>query len=447
MIEYLPIELVCMIADNCSLKDQASLARTCRQLHHACNSLLYKNDATNHGSSAVFHAIAHCVDQRVSLKTLEAAYTGGANLQKCQAFCNVKQRPFCTHLIVYPSLYLAAIRGLDCIVSFLLDHGVAPDGPEGVDIPPLFGALSSGQETTALMLVRRGASVTSERIGMNALHASVYSGLRRIAVHLVQCNNMDINERSRCGATPVMLAIYSGNAAMVPVLIGLGANVYDPLLSAFSGYDFEFALKLLDAANITLTNGLQLHECLDLLMFVIRQKSAYGKRAHRLVIDKLSTLIAVSCSEQQNAVRSLPRAGAEWNRHTLPINAAMFLDGLLQRMLSIDYGDPDIASTLIRRGATPQAGTFIEVLNALNSPLFQQNKQRLLRQHPKLLQIFQLVHSHCLSLPPGDRDMMTEYFLHRSPDDALCLIGKLSARGIGLTARGVQKLEHELASV
>jgi ankyrin repeat protein len=408
--------------------------------------LLYKNDAKSYGSSAVFHAIMHCDDQSVALQTLKAAQIGGANLQHCQAVSNGSQGAYCTHLIVYPSLYLAATRGLDQIVSFLLDYGLPPDGPEGVDIPPLFGALSAGQETTALLLVQCGASIVSKKLGMNALHASVQAGLPRVTSHLVQDKNMDVNERSNSGATPVMLAIYSGRPTMVPQLVILGANVYEPLLSACSRYDFIFALKLLDAASSVLTHSLHLQECLDVLMLIIRDKSTYGKHTPRIVLDKLLGLVTVHCSEQQGPFRGLLSSGANDKGRRLSTESASLLDGFLQRMLSIDHGDRDVASTLLTRGAMPQAGTFIELLSALNSPLFERNKPRLLRQHPRLLQMFQLVYAHCVSTPPGDRDIMMTYFLRRTPEDALCLVSRMSVRGIPLTAHGVQRLAQEVSS-
>lgn len=133
-------------------------------------------------------------------------------------------------LLTYAPLYLAARRGLCTVVKFLLDSGASPDGTPVCEITPLFGALFAGQEKASLLLTEYNASLQQDGLSMNALHAAISAGLLHVAKHLVQDRGMDVNERTRCGATPMMLAVTSGNMAMVRLLINHGAGLRELLV-------------------------------------------------------------------------------------------------------------------------------------------------------------------------------------------------------------------------
>lgn len=239
MLAHLPTELICGIAEICKPNEQANLALTCQRLYAICIPILYKENVTSYGASSVSYAIMQCDDEQVAIGTLQSAHMAGFEFQQCQTL-----RGSSSGYVSAP-LYLAAIRGLNGIVAFLLDHGACSDGL-AYEASPLFGALLAHKENTAVLLVKRGASLQSHMLGKNALHITVDAGLDKMAAYLVREAKMDVNARTKSGETPIMLAILSGKIPMACLLVGLGARIYDALLQTCHRQEFHVALQLVD---------------------------------------------------------------------------------------------------------------------------------------------------------------------------------------------------------
>lgn len=439
-MERLPNELICMICRHCSTRGQANMARLSRRLYQVCNTILYEVNAEHHDASAVFHAIKNYTEQTVIMKTLQIAEANGANLHRCGHKLEGGMTPICTHQGTCSPIHLAATRGLAEVVTFLLNHGVSPDGHEGADITPLFGALSAGKEAVAILLVKRGASLVSRSLGFNALHASACAGFQQLTSLLVLEKNMDVTSKSACGATPIMLAASSGRGAIVHQLITLGSPIYETLARDCVRQDFESALHILETALLTPSPQIQLHQCLDLIRLLILQEVTAGKSAQLLIIRKILLLVA-----SHHAERSCrrPKASGIVTRGNLPGAVADTLDDMLEESLSVNRGNPRVSSLLVGLGAKVRAATFTRLLDACRSPQFQRNKEHFLQKHPTLLQSFELVYTYCITRPPGDRDEQRKSFIRNAPPNTLCLISRLTVRGFALTASGLRRLSHE----
>lgn len=434
MLLRLPSEIISSIAEFCPLSTQSSLAQTCLLVHKICNNILYRNDIQQHGSSSVHHAIVECTDQSVAIGTLHAAAKAGSKFQICQEYRKMYPSSLrACHVVLYSPIYLAATRGLDRVVIFLLEHGIPPDGGNGLDITPLFTALLSGEESTAFILARAGAALESETFKLNALHAAARTGLRQLSDYLVKDRGMDVNSKTSSGATPLMLAVSSGEDDMVDHLIHLGANAFEPLLRACHDHQFAYALQILETIGGVREKVLQVQEVVELVMFVASVKTAYNRSPQESLVCRLLRVIQ-SLSDGQMVQTQHMHCGIA------PAHVNELLDGLLQQMLSIDHGDASMALLLIRSGQKIRAGTYIEMLEALRSSTFHQNKPRLLRQHPKLLKCFYAIYSHCSLIEKTERDWLMNWFLGKVPPEAIDLVNAMVRQGFALTARGVETM-------
>ncbi|KAH6972701.1 hypothetical protein EDB80DRAFT_833875 [Ilyonectria destructans] len=434
MIVSLPNEMIRLITELCSPKRQASLAGSCHRLYDICNPILYKNDFEYHGSSAVFDAIVRCSDLAISLGTLRAAKTGGADFKQCQDFRDrIRSMPSPGgHMVVYSPINLAARRGLQPIVSFLLDNGISPDGPPGVTSTPLFESIHNRKESTAIFLLHRGASLDSGPPSIGAiLYRAVQDGLPRLTELLVKANSVDINAPVGAGYTLFTLAIRYRRKEMIPHLIHLGAGVYAPLWDFCRNHAFAPLLWTLEAGNSALKSVLQIEEYYELISFVAMQKVIPAQRHHQEeALDRLLSLCMPAQSEQRQD------GGLDTG-----VEVGMFLDSLLQHMLSIDHAGLNLASLLVRHGAKFQAGVFIGLLGILRSPEFDQDRIRVLRRHRKLLQRLEFVLVHCSDIDTSTHGVGFSWFMKRVPDEVMSLLAELKMQGLPLTARGLEKMK------
>lgn len=110
----------------------------------------------------------------VVIGTLQAAAAAGASLERCQPPPKRLEAPRqASHLQVCTPIYLAASRGFDDIVAFLIASGVSIEGLSETAIAPFWSAVLAGKEATALMLLHHGALETSTIEGMDAFHAFI----------------------------------------------------------------------------------------------------------------------------------------------------------------------------------------------------------------------------------------------------------------------------------
>lgn len=169
-------------------------------------------------------------------------------------------------LSVFTPLALAAALGLDSMVNFLLDHGaniekagkglcVCADGynlfelrfpPDenrgGTDEPeyimgdengfawtPLHFALCRGHESTAMLLLERGANPREtcpcESGPWNALHTATRLNQRKVIDYILKNKLVDINDRGHEGLTPLLIAYYEEHYSLVDLYVERGADI------------------------------------------------------------------------------------------------------------------------------------------------------------------------------------------------------------------------------
>ncbi|KAH6949677.1 hypothetical protein BKA56DRAFT_638801 [Ilyonectria sp. MPI-CAGE-AT-0026] len=425
MVVLLPEEIICMITKQCSLKGQASLARSCVQLHAICNYILYRNDVQNHGCSSVFHAIAWCHDQALALRTLAAAEAGGADFRQCHDARN--HHPLSFHhsdTTLHSPIHLAARRGLDDIISFLVSHG----------IPRTDRRAYAERHSRKPFYTTRRASVGLQPPEFDAYRAAVRQGLAELTKIIVKAKDINVNSEDGYGCTALMLAVCHRRRRVVRVLLDLGADAKAALRDFCQNHTFASLLWTLEAGSSALRKSLGLKGLLDLVVSVaVEQVSPIQKSQQVTALQTLLELL-------QRA-----RSGAS-SGPVLPTDELdCFLDALLQRVLSVERADAAIASMLLQHGARIRVGIFLQLLGILNSTVFAKDNLRCLRRHPRLLQSFDFVYSYCANLPAAGRSFTVEYFIENVPDQAVRLVYELKRLDLPLTARGVQRMSLRAA--
>ncbi|KAK2126481.1 hypothetical protein NOF04DRAFT_1327032 [Fusarium oxysporum II5] len=232
-------------------------------LYSICNPILYRNGIMNHGSSSVFYTIIHCRDQHNALSILAAAKEGGADFIKCQD--TRKSHPlsfYCIDGTLFSPLHLAARRGLDDIVSYLIDQET----------------ILNHQETTAVLIVRRGASRGLCSPNLEAFQASIREGLTCLVRIIVEWNGVDVNADLGYGYTPLVLAVYHRKGPIILTLLGLGAHAL-PAIRRFC-----------NSGSLLLQGSLEINETLELI-FLIATERSWGARIHTGVFLQLYRIL------------------------------------------------------------------------------------------------------------------------------------------------------------
>ncbi|RYP43446.1 hypothetical protein DL770_011661 [Monosporascus sp. CRB-9-2] len=199
-LEELPVELQLQIAEELtSSSDLNALASTCRRAYAVMDPLLYSLAVKNSESFSVLHWAAEYGRVGTAAKLLEA----GADPNSI------------TWRDPQPPLQLAANHGEDAIIELLLEHGAninVPSYEHWLDLPqlPLQSALLSQQETTAQLLVSRGALTKFDRSATDstdAFHIAAAEGCLKFMQFLFQEGyEADINRQDPSGYTPLHYA-------------------------------------------------------------------------------------------------------------------------------------------------------------------------------------------------------------------------------------------------
>lgn len=423
MLLQFPSEIVSSIAACCPRGAQASLALTCRSLYSICNRILYRADVARGNPRSVFYPISRYKDEQLIISTLEMSISSGADLQKAWKYNGLG---FFVCAEGHCPIYLAAVRGLEDVVSFLVRQGVSPDGPSAAlsELSPFSGALLAGQEQTALQLLKSGATIQEMR-GLTCLHIAVQKGMLRLTEYLILERNMEIDRRSGSGASAIMIALQTGSQPQLEQLARLGANLYEPLIHACHAHNYAGATRLLDTAGSHVTSQLQLQQVADLVILV----TTHSKLRSRVpLVEKLLALgkaKATSSEEEQPDISST--------------DFQAILNGLLQHVLSLEQGtDVDIAILLMRYGAQIHASTLVQVMVTLRQ--FCRNKFNTLEKHPKLLQVFRVVYVNLVAATQENRSALARYFLRRVPEDAVIIVEELVSRNLNLDIYGMKML-------
>ena len=257
----LPPEIVFLIAEALSPADQAAFGRCCSQLHTTSNRALYVGNVKFDDSSCVPSVIENYEDISAILGSLKAAHAAGANFNKVWPYDGVW--PVWRRSGHVTSLHLAAKRGLDEVVTFLLDVGANVNNGNNFGTGPLYVALANKKETTARILIDHGASLGDETPGINALHIAAGCNLEETVTYLVTTKALDVNSQGPNGDTPLIRAILciDGTDGMVKNLINHGAHIgqmtqrqgqqVSPLEIALRTGKFRVARTLLDSSPPT----------------------------------------------------------------------------------------------------------------------------------------------------------------------------------------------------
>ncbi|KAG9250669.1 uncharacterized protein F5Z01DRAFT_629086 [Emericellopsis atlantica] len=435
MFTMLPVEIAQMIAGLCSTRDQAALVLTCRQLFRVCNEVLYRNDCEKLGSFSVFSAIVRCHDDSVALGTLRAAVHGGAKLWQCRGMdgflCPLPPEP---HFIAYSPLHLAAKRGRNLVVSFLLDNNVPADGPPNMTSTPLFEAIINRREKTAILLLERGASLRTGKSNLGVLHAAVQGCLPNLVTHLVRNCGIDVNRPTMPGCTPLDLAMSHRIGPMVETLIMLGVDMYGRLLRCCELGDHRVGRWLIQSAGWELSGRLSLDQIFRLIDVTVAERVTPSMRDDRNVFcDALLGLLGQAASRCGRDAR----VGYEIDG---------FLGGHLSRLVGIQRPSIDrgLALVFLGHGARIQDGILLDLRSVLLSGDFFPSRHRALRKNPSLLQSFDFIQNECLKdsshPPPGS----ARYFGNQVAQTVQDLVDELSRRNLPLSLKGLIKYEVSL---
>ncbi|KAH7195104.1 hypothetical protein BKA60DRAFT_661310 [Fusarium oxysporum] len=382
------------------------------------------NDVMNHESSAVFYAIVHCRDQHDALSILAAAKEGGADFTKCQDAS--KSHPLSFYRVdvtLFSPLHLAARRGLDDIVSYLIDQGLDIDGKEGLHLTrktPLMEAILNHQETTAVLIVRRGASRGLYPPNLEAFQARI----------IVERNGVDVNADLGYGCTPLVLAVCHRKGPMVPTLLELSARALPAMRRFCSDNAFLSILWLLDSGSSLFQGSLKIDETLELIFSITTERVSSAQKNQQVLA--LERLLKFLCQDRQIVGNAMVSMASEFGD---------FLDALLQTVLSVHHTDARLASLFQSWGARIHTGVFLQLCRILGSSLFTEDIRRCLRQNPGLLHCFDFVHHYSLRCSSPARGWAVSYFLNRLPSYAIRLVQELKQHDLPLTRRGVEMLD------
>ena len=230
-----------------------------------------------------------------------------------------------------------AIRSNDLQrLKALLDEGVSANTEGPNKITPLMDAAAIGSVDAMKMLIERRADVNAvNTYGSTALMWSVTDAKK---VRLLLDHGADVNVASRSGRTPLLVAAFANPSAdVVRMLLAKGANVtvmdqrkVTPLNAATFGNDTATIRLLLDA-NADVNTA-------DTFIGLTPLMNAAGNRnlsAVKLLLAKSANVNAVSKTQDLPKIQT----------------GTVEFGGWTPLLMSVPFGPPDIARTLIEAGA------------------------------------------------------------------------------------------------
>ena len=134
-------------------------------------------------------------------------------------------------------LYWAARLGHKKLVHNLISKGVKPDIKTDYGETPLLTAAKYGQPDVVRILLattvgRLSLSTPESEKGYTPLHVAVRNNHSEIVRILLDCDEINVNERSKDGWSPLHIAALRGNSDILEMLLRGNANVN---ISANSG--------------------------------------------------------------------------------------------------------------------------------------------------------------------------------------------------------------------
>ncbi|OTA59095.1 ankyrin [Hypoxylon sp. EC38] len=277
-LDTLPPEILLIIARFCGYvlsgqdileitlahRDFASLALVNRRLRNIFDPILWR-----------FNARYGVYDEN-TLPTVSAVYWAASRnridiLGKALKY----DHPLGLYLRKDP-IHRAAANGQNAACAWLLDHGVpidyTPSERVDVDSPfpirpwprdhvspdcsPLFTAIMKRKESTAILLLNRGAKFQfkTQALMNSALHSAAIFGLTAVIEYLVKAMGVDVNLLDCQRFTPLYYAVQRRhNCKTILTLLNLGADINAehnfqlPLTKAIMMGHFSNAMLLVDA--------------------------------------------------------------------------------------------------------------------------------------------------------------------------------------------------------
>jgi ankyrin repeat protein len=230
-----------------------------------------------------------------------------------------------------------AIRSNDLQrLKALLDEGVSANTEGSNKVTPLMDAAAIGSVDAMKMLIERRADVNAvNTYGSTALMWSVTDAKK---VRLLLDHGADVNVAARSGRTALIVAAFANPSAdVVRMLLARGANVtvmdqrkVTPLNAATFGNDTTTIRLLLDA-NADVNTA-------DTFIGLTPLMNAAGNRnlsAVKLLLAKSANVNAVSKTQDLPKIQT----------------GTVEFGGWTPLLMSVPFGPPDIARTLIDAGA------------------------------------------------------------------------------------------------
>ena len=230
-----------------------------------------------------------------------------------------------------------AIRSNDLQrLKALLDEGVSANTEGPNKITPLMDAAAIGSLDAMKMLIERRADVNA--VNTYCSTALMWSVTDAKKVRLLLDNGADVNVAARSGRTPLIVAAFANPSAdVVRMLLAKGANVnvmdqrkVTPLNAATFGNDTATVRLLLDA-NADVNTA-------DTFIGLTPLMNAAGNRnlpAVKLLLAKSANVNAVSKTQDLPKIQT----------------GTVEFGGWTPLLMSVPFGPPDIARTLIDAGA------------------------------------------------------------------------------------------------
>ncbi|KAH9605867.1 hypothetical protein KSS87_001491 [Heliosperma pusillum] len=171
-------------------------------------------------SDIASHMAKH--EAELALKVNNTAYYG--DLYQLKSFIRAGADPKNTDYDGRSPLHLAASRGHENIVQFLIEERVDINGLDNMGTTPLLEAIKNGHDKVAALLQNKGATMDVKNVG-SVLCTTVANGdseyLKRLLSNGISPNSRDYDHR-----TPLHVAASQGLYLMAKMLIDAGANVF-----------------------------------------------------------------------------------------------------------------------------------------------------------------------------------------------------------------------------
>ena len=227
------------------------------------------------------------------------------------------------------ALHIAAKKGFNKFVAFLLELGASPDLPNNYGYTPVMTAVAKNKVDCMTILVRKGVSLTRRsNDGGNILHIAALNKSKKCMAFLL--NHIDlknvINEKDKEGFTPLLLTVQKRNNECLQLLQDAKASL---LVGNEDKMSVIYYSPIYRGSNI------------------IQKMLLQENNVHMTNEDKLTPLHIAARDGFSDACKSLLQKGARIN--------ACDKNGRTPFHWASNYGHENILKVLLKHGATRRA--------------------------------------------------------------------------------------------